>query len=198
MAGSPSHKTVWAIYKDKGGDLYIGTDDGGLNVYHPNTDAFTHYQHNPEDSSSMGANEISVIFKDSKGILWIGTDGGSLDGLNPNTGSFTHYTPQFTGQNNLGPADLFIWDICPDNENNLWLGTSQEISVFDKQRKTFTHYQYNPFNPQSFLGSRVNCLYKDREGNLWIGSKGGLNLLHQGQHTFTSYRESDGLPNDFI
>ncbi len=283
LAGSLSHNTVWAIYEDKQGDLYIGTDDGGLNVYNPNTDAFTHYQHNPQDSSSIGANEISAIFEDSKGILWIGTDGGGLnifdrktkkfhryqhdpenpltigsnvirtiaedkagnlwigtenagvsvldrkthtfhhyrhddklpasissnrvrkiyideantvwigtdggglDELNPNTGSFTHYTPKLSDQNGQGPADLFISDICPDNENNLWLGTGQGVSVFDKRRQTFTHYQYNTFNPQSFLGSRVNCLHKDRTGNIWIGTVQGLNMKPSGKQNFLHY-----------
>ena len=41
--GGLTEKAVTSLYEEEDGRLWIGTDGGGINLYHPDTDKFTHY-----------------------------------------------------------------------------------------------------------------------------------------------------------
>ena len=38
-----SEKSVISLYEEKDGKVWIGTDGGGINLYDPSTDKFTHF-----------------------------------------------------------------------------------------------------------------------------------------------------------
>ena len=56
--------------KTRTGNIWIGTDDGGLNCLHAGTGKFTHYFNNEEKDP-----DLRVIFIDSKEGLWVGQTG---------------------------------------------------------------------------------------------------------------------------
>jgi ligand-binding sensor domain-containing protein len=72
-----SHNDVTAIYQDKVGELWIGTDGGGLNRS-KNTENlhFLHYQNRPDNANSLAQNQIFAITQDVSGVIWIGTNDG--------------------------------------------------------------------------------------------------------------------------
>jgi len=78
---SLSSNSVWTIYEDRQGIIWIGTgmpwfnihpEDGGLNRLEPDG-SFTRYMHDPKDPHSLINNKVAAIFEDSKGIFWVGT-----------------------------------------------------------------------------------------------------------------------------
>ena len=73
-----SHDTVISLYEDQAGILWIGTEGGGLNRFDRETESFTTYQHDEDDSDSLSDDEVWTIYEDREGTLWIGTS----DGLN--------------------------------------------------------------------------------------------------------------------
>jgi len=79
--GSLSHDWVWSLYVDTAGDLWVGTDGGGLNRYDRESDSFTRFRHAPGDPHSLSSDRVRVVYQDSKGYYWIGTDGGGLNRL---------------------------------------------------------------------------------------------------------------------
>ena len=52
----------------KEGNLWIGTYGGGLNHFDKSTGKFTRYIHDPDDSSTIGSNQIQSIHIDSENI----------------------------------------------------------------------------------------------------------------------------------
>lgn len=38
-----SHKSIISLFEEKDGNIWIGTDGGGINLYNPKTDEFTHF-----------------------------------------------------------------------------------------------------------------------------------------------------------
>ena len=66
-----SSNIVNAILKDRYGYMWFATDDG-LNKFDGVN--FTVYRHHPGDTTSIGANDISVLHEDAEGNLWIGTN----------------------------------------------------------------------------------------------------------------------------
>lgn len=70
-----SSNSINAIYRDKKGFLWIGTNFG-LNRY----DGYTikSFFQNPQDTTSLKNNYINAIDEDCEGLLWINTRGGVL------------------------------------------------------------------------------------------------------------------------
>ena len=65
------------------------------------------------------------------------------------------------------------------------------LDKFDPTTERFTHYRYNPDNPNSVSGDAIKSIARDSSGNLWVGTVDeGLNKLDPVTDTFTRY------PND--
>ena len=70
---------AYSVYEDRAGDLWVGTNGGGLNKFDRNTGRFVRYQHDPEDPRSLNHDMVRSIYEDQTGVLWIGTMGGGLE-----------------------------------------------------------------------------------------------------------------------
>ena len=61
---SISSDDISIINEDKYEKLWIGTWGGGVTVFDPVTEIFTHYIHDPNDPTSLSNNKAQVIFID--------------------------------------------------------------------------------------------------------------------------------------
>ncbi len=144
---------VWSMLEDKSGNLWFGTDGGGVSKYDGNrveaieaaekrgeiipqrtqqglkrengklVKSFTHYFTEKEDRFY---NIVRSILEDKSGNLWFGTYGGvsKYDGK-----SFTHFTEKEGLSNNT------VWSILEDKSGNLWFGTNGGgVSKYDGNR----------------------------------------------------------------
>jgi len=84
---SISSNGVRTLVDDNSGNLWIGTDGGGLNKFNLENESFTVYT--MEDG--LPNNTIWGILIDEKGNLWISTDNGGLSRFNPVTEKFSNY-----------------------------------------------------------------------------------------------------------
>ena len=64
---------VLAMYEDREGDLWLGTDSGGLHLLRDQK--FTTYT----TSDGLSGNFVRCVFQSANGELWIGTDGAGLN-----------------------------------------------------------------------------------------------------------------------
>jgi streptogramin lyase len=58
---------VFSICEDKDGNLWIGTDDTGINKFDRPTNKFHRFQNDPDDPNSIGDQKVSQVFCDSYG-----------------------------------------------------------------------------------------------------------------------------------
>ncbi|MBP8975598.1 MAG: hypothetical protein KBG83_02675, partial [Bacteroidetes bacterium] len=174
--------SVWAICKDRQGNLWIGTWGGGLNKFNYGTETFTHYYHNPDDSTSIGSNNMFSIYEDREGNLWIGTMGGGLNLFDRRTGKFTRFTIF-----NSNISTNFVQHIIESKDGYLWLANSVCFEKFDKKTKLFQHYINDPQDSTTISSSKVSTIFEDSRGNLWFGTGNGLNLLDQTTNKFKVY-----------
>lgn len=81
-----SSNSINAIYRDRKGFLWVGTNFG-LNRY----DGYTikNFFQNPQDTTSLKNNYINTIGEDCEGMLWINTRGGVL-AFDPEKEHFVH------------------------------------------------------------------------------------------------------------
>ena len=178
-----SQSAVTAIYQDKKGFMWFGTQDG-LNKYDGYN--FTIFKYVPFDSTSLSDNWIQAISEDENGNLWIGTFSGGIFEFNTDKQIFTNYRNNPANKNSL--ANNRVWAIYPESPNLIWIGTSSGLDKFDKSSNSFTHFKNKKGDENSLSNNAVNAIYKDKNGFLWIGTwGGGLNKFDETKLIFDNY-----------
>ena len=194
--GTISNSLILSVYVDKKGVLYVGTDDGGLNIYNREKDTFTSYKHNPGDPASINSDRVNAIFEDSKGVLWVGTEDG-LDVFDREIKKFTHRVNDPVNPNSL--TNDMIRTLVEDQKGNLWIGTEGGISILSPDRQTFRHYHHQLGNPKSLSKNPIRSLFIDKDENIWIGTAfGGVNLFNPDTQTFSHLKHNPSDPNSIL
>ena len=193
---SISSGAVLCLTEDKENCLWIGIQNGGLDIIDLNTFeedncVFYHYVHNPDDNTSLSYNSIYSLYEDRNGSIWVGSYGDGVNMYNKLTKKFKHYSREQNNPNSL--SNNFINALLDDGDY-LWIGTDKGLNLFDKKSKTFKHFFHNPKDKKSLGSNSVCALEIDSKGNLWVGTwAGGLNLFNRKTNTFTRFMHD---PND--
>lgn len=165
-------------YKDKWGNLWFGTNGGGVSRYDGKN--FTTYT----TAQGLGDNLVWCITQDHDGNLWFGTDRNGVSRYDGR--SFTNFT---TAQ---GLADDVVFSIVEDKKNNLWFGTLKG-GVSKWNGKAFTNYS----TKEGLAGNTVKTMLEDRKGSLWFGTLGGGVSKWDGAK-FTNYTTEEGLNDNKV
>jgi len=221
-SNSLSNDEVWTIYKDSLGNLWVGTNGGGLNklIYNKDNDKnpkFIHYKHTPGQGNSLSSNRIRSICEDKTYGLFIGTEGGGLNLFNVKTEQFIHYKHDPLNPYSLSNND--IWCVYKDLADVIWVATNHGLNKLivpsndshdssgklnnENKEFKFIRYYHDPNNPTSISDNSVFSVYDDQSGVIWFGTVlGGLNKWARGKYKFVHYqtREEDlsTLGNNFI
>ena len=190
---SLAHDWIWMTYVDQSGQLWIGTDGGGLSQYVYESDDFINFRHDPSDPSSLSSDRIRVIFQDSEGVHWIGTDGGGLNQMNTTDGNFSHYRHDPEDASSL-PGDK-VEAIIEGQNGMLWIATNNGLARFDRRNQAFHRYQHDPAKLDSLVDNRVRALHEDTDGGLWIGTQKGLCHFNVATGSFRRFQHDPQDPN---
>jgi ligand-binding sensor domain-containing protein/signal transduction histidine kinase len=125
-----SSDDVRAITDDTNGNLWIGTENGGLDRLRDGKfDAF-------HKSDGLTSEHISSLYMDGQGVLWVGTSGGLARLQN---GKWTQYTIA------NGLASDSVQYMLEDGQGNLWLGSNRGLMRLEK--KALNDFALDPANP---------------------------------------------------
>ena len=198
QAGRPqslSHNQVRAILQTRQGALWVGTDGGGLNLYDPATQGFTHLLADEARPGSLSSNAVYSLYEDRAGTLWVGTFGGGVNFYSQYKAKFAQYTHLPHISNGLGHRSVLA--MLQDADGAVWLGTDGGgLDVFDPQTQAFRHFRHDPADPASLASDVVKSLCEDSRGNLWVGTyQGGLDRYDRSRHRFVHYRADSSRTN---
>ena len=179
---------VMSVCQDRGGVLWVGTENAGLNILNFRQEQFVHYMHRPTDPNSLSSGRVKAIYRDPNGLLWVGFFPRALDRLDRKTAQITHYVPRPGDANTLGQGTN-VNAIYKDAAGYLWVGGGASgLDRFDERTGRFKHYRHNPDDPSSLPSDNVVTIYGDRSGQLWVGGQYGLSRFDPATDGFTNYR----------
>jgi signal transduction histidine kinase/ligand-binding sensor domain-containing protein len=180
--------TVVSVYQDRGGLLWVGTENGGVNLLNFRQEQFGLYRHRPADPNSLSPGKVTAIHEEPSGTLWIGFFPRGLDRLDRRTGLLTHYIPGSENDRALGKgSDLN--SIYKDARGYVWLGGwNSSLDRFEERSGQFKHYRHNPSDPDSLISNNVLSIHGDQNGQIWIGQEGGIGRFDPATDGFTNYR----------
>jgi ligand-binding sensor domain-containing protein/serine phosphatase RsbU (regulator of sigma subunit) len=173
-----SSSYVWSMIEDKNGNLWFGTDGGGISMY--NGETFVHFT----EKEGLSNNIVRSMIEDKNGNLWCGTDGGGISMYNGET--FVHFTEKEGLSNNS------VKSMIEDKNGNLWFGTDGGgVSMYNGE--AFIHFT----EKEGLSNNSVKSMIEDKNGNLWFGTDGGGVSKYNGE-TFVHFTEKEGLSNNII
>jgi signal transduction histidine kinase/ligand-binding sensor domain-containing protein/CheY-like chemotaxis protein len=177
-ANSPGSDHLRAIYKNKQGNLWIGSTDNGLDFFNTQTKTFTHYSKQPGNKNSIVNNTIFSLKGGGNNKLWVATEEG-LESLDQNTGIFDHsYNKVFDKVNSV--------NCVLESDNILWVGTFESgIIKYNNNISSFPHIYNQKSEPGELSNNHILC-FADMGSELWIGTDGGgLNYMDKASHAIT-------------
>ncbi|PYR16618.1 MAG: hypothetical protein DMF98_27930, partial [Acidobacteria bacterium] len=210
-----SNGFVPALFEDREGSLWIGTNDGLNRLRDTRFTAFT-------SREGLSVDYVNALTAARDGDVWIGTDGGGLNQLRG--GGITVYTSAD------GLATNYIGALFEAGDGALWI--SGDGVVMRRQNGRFRIYGAADGVPRGFVSaigedrngriviagegpvreldhdrfvvypnqpSRMEYCYsitRDRRGDLWFATTGGLVQVTEQAHRI--YTTRDGLPDEGV
>lgn len=162
VADGLAHSTVWEIFQDSRGFIWIATSEGlnRFDGYHLET-----FQHDFKDDNSLIANSPISLAEDTSGNLWIGTTAG-LDRYDHQRHQFTHYLHDPQRANSV--SGNVIESLQVDTRGRLWVATSGGLDIYRPDVDGFERYTAEPGIPGALPASAFASLKLSPQGDLWV------------------------------
>lgn len=186
--GGLNHPSIFSLFKDSNGVIWLGSYYGGVNYFDPKRDGMVHYDYQNRTGSPLYFSLVGNMARDKDGNLWLGTDGGGISCLDRNWNLLEQYTsgtPRSLLHNN-------VKDIVYDESRDcLFIGTYLGgLSRYDRQTRRFYHYLRQP--SASADGNRPGEIIhhlKLWRGDLYISSREGIFRLDPDLNRFERLTE---------
>ena len=170
------------------GDIYVGTDGNGLNLFHRKTGLFSHPKILGKEGEAMAVAALETIGNE----LWIGTSRQGLYVVNLSSGKVKHFS-KGNGPGDLSSNDVFC--LKEDHKGKVWIGTNGGgVNIYDPKTGTIQRLANTVFNPDTVsINGYIRAFAEDRDGNMWIGSYGtGIAVFNPSLTDYRMYHKNNG------
>ncbi len=189
------------INEDNSGKIWIGTFQGGINVYDPHTQKTVWYGKEPNSKEKLVRDEFWCAYKTRDGIIWIAPwQQAELYKISPYQSKLPyHYIGKnifhfIPGANNamwiVSDVGLIYQDKDNNrqmfyyktglhgtekgNDNDLWIkGGDHGLLQFNPVNKMLTLYKHQKGNISTIMADTVITVKHDAPGKVWVGALGG-------------------------
>jgi len=162
---SIAYDFITALYEDREGNVWTGTDNNGLYRFNPAQEYFSNVTHVNRLSGNKG-NGAPMSFIETKWhTYFVGT---WEDGLYHYDSNFNMLPAHIKGLDDKGGP--FVWNMFASADSNtIWMASQPGVYAVDQARRTATFY-----NPSILEGKTVRQIAEDKNRNLWLG------MIHTG------------------
>lgn len=149
-------RRVRGLKEDNYGNIWLGTEDNGLNCYNPRTGTFRFVE------ESLAWPNVHCLCLDGD-MLWVGTFSYGIRLVDIRTGK-----PQkaFLADGHPGSLpDNAVFSICKCADGTVYVGTLSGLCHYDRETGQFVE-------EDSVHGMLVNDIYEDNRHDLWVATQG--------------------------
>lgn len=169
---------VFAFYKDKEGNFWIGNGKGAWKA----TAGTKKFQKIKELSDIW----IHDIKQDRDGNMWFASNGGGIRKID-HEGKFHKY---LASDIHSGLKSNIVTSIYVDSKNRTWFSTDNGgLALYNKKTDDFTTYS----KEQGLPDNVVYDILEDDNGNLWFGTNKGIVCFNPDNGAVKTYNKSHGL-----
>ncbi|QIK55140.1 response regulator [Dysgonomonas sp. HDW5B] len=160
---SLAYDNIKSLAMDGNQNLWISMFRGGLDYYDQKTNRFTHFKKEKENENSLLFNDLRKIVLEPDSGLWIAYQ------LNKLVVSFYSFKDKTFTHYYFGESDnsYYIYDMCKDARNNLWIITHKNIYRMDIATRSVVEV---PLKDSFYLNAQT--ISADNNNNIWIGTIG--------------------------
>lgn len=162
--GGLTNTSVYNLFFDSAGKLWVVTFGGGINIFDPKTEKFSYLTANDRQGESLISNLTYSVKERTKDEFWIATEYG-ISSYNQQTRHFKNYRQ--SSCSDLTLSENRVRCIFVDNKNIIWAGTESGVDKIILHSK-FQVYRFSR-TENTLNEGLVRTIYEDRQQNLWFG-----------------------------
>lgn len=217
---SLSDNIIYSMYKDKDGDIWIGTMFGGVSHCSGNGIRFRNM------SNGLTSERLRGLAMDKQGTLYVGTEDAGINIISPSGTVKTAGNPHLTvfsmtmygndvycglfnegllavdtqGNTRRFPAeelrteDISVFSFLIDKAGNKWIGTG--AGLYTAPPETFHSHKV-----EETKRAWIHDIFQDKDGNIWFASMGsGVWKRNAEDGTFKHYEtgQKNGLSSNSV
>lgn len=183
-------RDIFCIKEDRHGNIWIGTNGGGVNVYRPKENRVDKYVGTSAEITHPtfpAGKVIRALEEDRYGRIWIGDFGSGITVWDPDKQKFSSYNEQ-----NGKLSNNYVLSILEDRQGNIWAGTNGEgLNLLNPRSGKFVSFSER----NGLANGVVHKIVEDLQGNIWVSTNDGISRFEKKSHTFSNFNHQNGLQN---
>nr|WP_320167753.1 two-component regulator propeller domain-containing protein [Mangrovibacterium marinum] len=175
---SVSYATVNCVFRDRNGNMWLGTNGGGVDFVNTSPPQFGLDRLENASRRLAPNSAINSILVDNQNQLWLGLGNSGLIVKNRQTNTY-QYEIDLEIFSLIGTRPTVATLFQSPTSGKIWIGTSDwGVFVFDPKgpkgnRVNHLNYQTSPW----LSNLCVYTINEDQKGNIWFGTRTGLCYL---------------------
>ena len=169
------------ILEDDEDQIWIGSNNSGVNRYDPVSNSIKHYGNNRDDFGTYIDNSSWAAYVAEDGHIWMSTQLLSLYKIDLHKSIIEHF-PEL--------ANCFY----EDPNSTFWIGMNEGLVRIDKHGST-RNFSHDPLDNNSLSGNAVEAITMDPNGILWVGTQSGLNRFDPLTEAFMRFEHDENDPS---
>ena len=162
--------------------VFIGTEGSGIHLFRP--------EQGTEEKMTLGdgREHVQTMLIQNDTVLWAGTEGEGLFRVRISDRSVKNYRHS---KDDGAISSNYVRSLELDSEGRLWIGTFNNLNIYDEASGTFSVHASDPADPESLSERSVRSIFRDSQGGMWLGTYfGGLNYHHPLRSRFITIRQN--------
>lgn len=174
------------VHSDMDGDIWIGSNNGGLLRLSSELDLMRHYKGSSATKHGLQSDMVTSYSDGPSGTKWFGTFNG-LYSYDSNTDRFKLFKLK---ENEIIFSDNVITTLHSGPEDILWIGTGDGLYQYHTNTKEFKGFK----KEDGLLSNVITAIEHDPSKRIWISTDNGLcQFALDHSNIMNAYNKSDGL-----
>jgi signal transduction histidine kinase/ligand-binding sensor domain-containing protein/DNA-binding response OmpR family regulator len=181
---------IFCIKRDRRGNVWVGTNGGGINVLDNDNKVIVRYTPNPVAPNDVNLpinGYIRDIEEDSDGNIWIATHGGGVAAFETASGQFNI----FNTTNGKLPNDK-VQTLLEDRHGNIWAGTfGNGLAIINRHTSEVSTLS----EKDGLMNNTIYKIIEDKQGLIWVSTNKGISSIDATTKKINNYNYHNGVQN---